>query len=62
MLYDKPLKCTCGKMPKLTKNENGYIKYYCKCGLQTFFVKDESCARESWCATINNISKLKVRV
>lgn len=64
MKYTKPLsKCSCGKPPKMIKGNFDYVKYSCaKCSLNTFFCKDEGCARESFNAMINNLARLKVRI
>jgi len=61
MLLNKPLKCVCGKKPKLSRN-NPYYKYSCSCGLQTFFSKTEETARELWNSGVNNYKNLKVKI
>lgn len=57
------LSCSCGKKPKLEKNNYGYYKYECKKdNLRTFFSKTPITAKELWNSAISNISKLKVRI
>ena len=62
MLLSKPLLCVCGKKPKLVKGDYNYVKYWCKCGLQTFHTRKEEFCCELWNSMINNISKLKVKI
>ena len=63
MLHEKPLKCICGRKPKLVKGEYNYVKYMCaSCGLNTFHTREEEFCRELWNAQILNIKNLKVKI
>lgn len=64
MLLNYPLKCSCGKKPKLMKNEFNYVSYYCPKGCnKTFFHRLPEFALEAWnCMATRGWDKIKVSI
>ncbi len=62
MIREKPLKCGCGKKPKLRNREIGYkteyFLYECKCGIHTFATRKEEFARCLWNNQVERVLKI----